>query len=90
MRTSLRLLGVTAACAAALAIGSPAFASGYHGDDDAASFAAGGNGVGGNGGIGVNVLSGINALSSGDGGNAAAGNGGAGIGGDAFSLAGND
>ncbi|KAA5826588.1 hypothetical protein ABT337_17870 [Saccharopolyspora hirsuta] len=89
MRTSLRLLGVTAACAAALAIGSPAFASGHHGDN-AGSYAQGGNGVGGNGGVGVNVLSGISALSSGDGGNASAGNGGAGIGGDAFSAAGNN
>lgn len=92
MRTSLRLIGVTAACAAALAIGSPAFAGGHgkgHGDN-AASEAVGGNGQGGNGGLGVNVLSGLSILSSGDGGNASAGNGGAGVGGDASSVAGND
>ncbi|MDA3646640.1 hypothetical protein LZ318_25890 [Saccharopolyspora indica] len=86
MRTTLRLIGVTAACAAALAVGSPAFAGGHHGDN-AGSYAQGGNGVGGNGGVGVNVLSGLSVLSSGDGGNASAGNGGAGVGGDANSGA---
>lgn len=92
MRTSLRLIGVTAACAAALAIGSPAFAGGHGKDhgDHANSEAQGGNGQGGNGGVGVNVLSGLSVLSSGDGGNASAGNGGAGVGGDASSIAGND
>ncbi|MGW1676972.1 hypothetical protein [Saccharopolyspora sp. NPDC002376] len=93
MRTSLRLIGVTAACAAALAIGSPAFASGGHGKDygdNAMSEATGGNGAGGNGGLGVNLLSGLSVLSSGNGGNASAGDGGAGLGGDASSVAGND
>ncbi|MER7078268.1 hypothetical protein SAMN02982929_05738 [Saccharopolyspora kobensis] len=90
MRTTLRLIGVTATCAAALAIGSPAFAGGHHHGDNAGSYAQGGNGVGGNGGVGVNVLSGISLLSSGDGGNASAGNGGAGVGGDASSAAFND
>ncbi|WP_246025407.1 hypothetical protein [Saccharopolyspora antimicrobica] len=96
MRTSLRLIGVTAACATVLAIGSPAFAGGGKGhgkgkgDDHASSQAYGGNGQGGNGGLGVNVLSGLSILSSGDGGNASAGNGGAGVGGDATSVAAND
>ncbi|RKT87980.1 hypothetical protein SAMN05421805_101587 [Saccharopolyspora antimicrobica] len=87
MRTTLRLIGVTAACAAALAIGSPAFAGGH--GDNASSNAYGGHGAGGNGGLGVNLASGISALSSGDGGNASAGSGGLGQGGDASSFAGN-
>ncbi|MGW5642737.1 hypothetical protein ACWEV3_29425 [Saccharopolyspora sp. NPDC003752] len=96
MRTSIRLLGVTAAAAAMLAMGSPAFADGgkHHGkggkDDHSvtASEATGGNGKGGNGGIGVNVLCGIGVGVLGEGkGSCSAGDGGNGVGGDADSSA---
>ncbi|MEV0705524.1 hypothetical protein AB0I53_47490 [Saccharopolyspora sp. NPDC050389] len=97
MRTSIRLLGVTAAAAAMLAMGSPAFADGgkgHHGkggkDDHSvtASEAQGGKGEGGNGGLGVNVLCGIGVGVLGEGtGSCSAGNGGNGIGGDADSSA---
>ncbi|MEV5540764.1 hypothetical protein AB0L13_28335 [Saccharopolyspora shandongensis] len=90
MRTSIRLLGVTAAAAAMLAMGSPAFASGGHGkggkDDHSvtASEAQGGNGKGGNGGLGVNLICGIGVLGKGS---CDAANGGSGVGGDADSSA---
>ena len=87
MRKSIRLLGLTAATAALLAVGSPAFAGGSDDDSKVTSSAEGGKGEGGKGGLGVNVLSGIGVLGDGT---ASAGDGGDGAGGDASSNASDD
>ncbi|MEU5852907.1 hypothetical protein [Saccharopolyspora shandongensis] len=97
MRTSLRLLGVAAAAATMLAIGSPAFAGdkdhkekGHKGSGEYSlvySGADGGDaGNGGNGGVGTNTCPGSTGVL---GGNVlcSAGNGGASLGGDAESYA---
>ncbi|MGI8310882.1 hypothetical protein [Saccharopolyspora hattusasensis] len=96
MRTSLRLVGVAAAAAAMLAIGSPAFAGGKdhgkgHKGSEEHSFvysgAEGGDaGNGGNGGVGTNTCTGSLGVLGGDV-LCSAADGGASLGGDAESHA---